>query len=298
MHKTVLIDKIKDINVWKKHGQRAPHKPLLILMSLARCFNNEDRLIDYSLVDQELRQLLIDFGPPRKSIHPEFPFWRLQNDGLWTVTPNQNLRYRKGSSDIPKSVLLDVDAKGGFLPEIYDFLNQNKAAILEIAQIILDDHFPESMHQDILTAVGLERQYLTAHRAKRDPSFRGRVIRAYEHRCAICGYNVRLDTANIGLEAAHIKWHQAGGPDTEPNGLALCVLHHRVFDRGAITISDDYRVLVSQHVYGTSGLEEWLTRFHDKEMLFPQSPDFYPDQKYLGWHHREVFKKPERYHKP
>ena len=84
----------------------------------------------------------------------------------------------------------------------------------------------------------------------------------------------------------------------EPNGLALCVLHHRVFDRGAITIGNDYRVLVSQHVYGTSGMEEWLTRFHNKEMIFPQSPEFYPDQAYLGWHHREVFKKPERHRSP
>jgi len=295
MRKTVLIEKIKEINVWKKKGQRAPHKPLLLLLALARCFNNEDRLIDYSLVDKKLRQLLIEFGPPRKSVHPEFPFWRLQNDGLWTVTPNQGLRYRKGSSDIPKNVLLEVDAQGGFLPEIYDYLNQNKAFIPQLAQIILDDHFPESMHQDILNAVGLDRLYLSARKAKRDPSFRNRIIRAYEHQCAICGYNLRLDKANLGLEAAHIKWHQAGGPDTETNGLALCVLHHRVFDRGAITISDDYKVLVSQHVYGSSGLQEWLTRFHNKTMIFPQSPTFYPNRKYLHWHYREVFKAPERY---
>jgi putative restriction endonuclease len=26
---------------------------------------------------------------------------------------------------------------------------------------------------------------------------------------------------NVALEAAHIKWHQAGGPDEESNGLAL-----------------------------------------------------------------------------
>lgn len=295
MRKSALIERIQEINVWKKRGQRAPHKPLLLLLALAKCSNNDDRLIDYSFVDKELRQLLIEFGPPRKSVHPEFPFWRLQNDGLWTVTPNQNLRYRKGSSDIPKNVLLEVDAQGGFLPEIYDFLNQNKAFIPQLAQIILDDHFPESMHQDILNAVGLDRHYLTAKKAKRDPSFRDRVIRAYEHQCAICGYNLRLDKANLGLEAAHIMWHQAGGPDIETNGMALCAMHHRVFDRGAFTVSEKYKILVSQHVHGSSGIQEWLTRFHNKKIIFPQSPEFYPKKKYLNWHYREVFKSPERY---
>ena len=32
------------------------------------------------LIDGELRELLIEFGPGRKSYHPEYPFWRLQND--------------------------------------------------------------------------------------------------------------------------------------------------------------------------------------------------------------------------
>ena len=49
----------------------------------------------------------------------------------------------------------------------------------------------------------------------------------------MCGYDVRLGNRELGLEVRHIKWHQAGGPDTEVNGLALCVLHHKLFDCGA-----------------------------------------------------------------
>jgi len=33
----------------------------------------------------------------------------------------------------------------------------------------------------------------------------------------------------------HIRWHAHGGPDKVPNGLALCALHHRLFDHRAIT---------------------------------------------------------------
>ena len=35
--------------------------------------------------EPELTALLREFGPPRKSDHPEQPFWRLQRDGVWVV---------------------------------------------------------------------------------------------------------------------------------------------------------------------------------------------------------------------
>src|SRR6185503_19127739 len=94
--------------------------------------------------------------------------------------------------------------------------------------------------QDILDAVGLDLSLTeTVTRRKRDPAFRGRVLTAYEYACAVCGFDVRLGGHALGLEAAHIQWHQAGGPDVEPNGLALCSLHHKAFDLGAFTIKPD-----------------------------------------------------------
>jgi len=58
------------------------------------------------------------------------------------------------------------------------------------------------------------------------------VLTAYEWRCAVCGFDVQLGAIPIALDAAHIRWHQANGPDTERNGLALCALHHKTFDLG------------------------------------------------------------------
>ena len=83
------------------------------------------------------------------------------------------------------------------------------------------------------------------NRQRRDPNFRANVLRAYEYRCAVCGFDVRLGPSPVALEAAHIKWHQAGGPDLEVNGLALCVLHQRLFDRGAFTLSKQLQIMVS-----------------------------------------------------
>jgi putative restriction endonuclease len=155
------------------------------------------------------------------------------------------------------------------------------------------------MHADILDAVGLdlsmgagEREQVS--RRARDPNFRARVITAYEHKCAVCGFDVMLDNTQIGLEAAHIMWHQAGGPDTENNGLALCVLHHKMFDRGAFTVSCEHRVEVSQHIHGANKLEEYLLVYTGCNIREPQSRDYSPEDEYLEWHHREVFRGPGR----
>ena len=85
MNKRELKSQIEGINIWKKGVQRAPHKPLLLLYALARSRRNRDRFIPYPDVDAKLRQLLIDFGPTRRSYHPEYPFWRPQNDGIWEL---------------------------------------------------------------------------------------------------------------------------------------------------------------------------------------------------------------------
>ena len=79
-----LQDLFSKITVWKRGGERAPHKPLLALYALGRCARREGRLIAYSDVDRDLRNLLLEFGPTRRSYHPEYPFWRLQNDGIWS----------------------------------------------------------------------------------------------------------------------------------------------------------------------------------------------------------------------
>ena len=47
-------------------------------------------------------------------------------------------------------------------------------------------------------------------------------------------YRLLIKSIFVGLEAAHIRWHQFSGPDINENGLALCSIHHRLFERGAL----------------------------------------------------------------
>ena len=99
----------------------------------------------------------------------------------------------------------------------------------------------------------------------------------------------RLGSSPIALEASHIRWRQANGPDEVINGLALCSLHHKLFDRGAFTLSEQLAILVSEEVHGSAGFEEWLMRFHGETISFPQRQSYQPHESFIDWHVREVF---------
>jgi putative restriction endonuclease len=110
----------------------------------------------------------------------------------------------------------------------------------------------------------------------------------------VCGYNARLDGAAFGLEAAHVKWHAAGGPDSLDNGIALCSFHHIAFDRGALTIDPDLLIRVSEHVIGTERLDVLLFEFSGRTVRRPLPGTPTPHAEFLEWHRAEVFRTPAR----
>ncbi|MEI2467581.1 phosphorothioated DNA-binding restriction endonuclease [Niallia taxi] len=284
MNAEELKTKIQKLSIWKKGDQRAPHKPLLILYALGQMQADSERFIPYEVTKVKLTELLREFGPIRKSYHPEEPFVRLKKDGIWMLDKEVNEKSPNNRQ------LINDHVSGGFTSEIFNLLYDNQSLMQEVSQVILDQHFPETLHEDLLDAVGLDFTLYT--RRKRDPKFRDRILRAYGYSCAICGFNVRLAHTLVGIEAAHIKWHQAGGPDTEENGIALCSLHHKLFDRGVFTLTEECRMLVSQDAHGTHGFEEWLMKFNGKPVREPIQAYYYPKQSYLNWHVKEVFRGP------
>lgn len=295
MDKHELKTLFQKLTVWKRKGQRAPHKPLLILYALGRCYRTESRMVTYSEVDPTLHRLLVAFGPFRRKYHPELPFWHLQNDGLWVIEGAEQVQFQKGRKDASRGELLKHNVRGGFPEEIYSQLSAAPNLLIEVANEMLDSHFPTSIHEDILQVVGIDPKTERFRRPKRDHLFRDEVLRAYEYRCAICGFDVRLEDSLIALEAAHIKWHRAGGPDIVGNGIALCSLHHKLFDRGAFTLTNSMCAHVSERAHGTRGFKEWLMAFHGKKISSPQRPSYYPKDGFIQWHIREVFRGPAKY---
>lgn len=287
-----FLRRVETVTVWKRGNMRAPHKPLLLLLALGRLSRGEGA-ISFSECQPILSNLLREFGPDVRHVHPELPFWHLQTDKLWILDVEGDVLNASGGPSPAR--LRDRDAVGWFPREIGTLLTASPELAVEAARRILESHFPESLHQDILNAVGLSLDRVIVSRKARDPRFRERILTAYEFRCAVCSLDIRLGRDVVGLEAAHIQWHQAGGPDTEANGLALCTLHHKLFDYGAFTLHDERRVLVSERAYGGEQFERMLMRHHGQPLARPVRPDFAPGPRFIDWHRRQVFK-PEARH--
>ena len=287
-----LKQRVQKIKIWQRGGERAPHKPLLILYALGRLSRGEPREMAYKKVKDDLKQLIIEFGPYRQTYSPSYPFVRLTNDGIWQTKGIQDLHTKKDWSD---RELVDNQTLGGFTAPVYHLLQHDPTLIQELATTILRKNFPDTMHQDILDQVGLDLDLAAteidhAQKLARSPGFRNRVLTAYEYRCAVCDFNVRLGHTLVAVEAAHIKWHQAGGPDSEQNGIALCSLHHKLFDRGVFTLTKAMVFQVAENAHGTHGMEEWLMRFNGQEIRKPRRPEYYPDKNFINWHVKEVFR--------
>ena len=274
--------------MWQRGDERAPHKPLLVLYAIGRLLRGEERLLPYAEVDEKLGDLLREFGPKRRNYQTQLPFWRLQNDGVWEI-PAAYLVSQTPSGDARKSDLDVYEITGGFTEEIAGQLQADPELALRIARAMLAAHFPPSIHEEILQAVEIEPPLAGTGHGKRDFDFVANVLKAYEYRCAVCGFDVRLRHQPVALEAAHIKWKQAGGPDIEANGLALCVLHQRLFDRGAFTLAKQLQILVSDEANGSEGFQAWLMQFHGQQLKFPQRRSYRPDETYISWHVKEVF---------
>ena len=298
------------LRAWGVDGQRAPHKPLLALWAIGRCLRGEPRLAPFESVDVELSALLARFGPHRKAVHPQYPFWRMRKDGVWEID-RPELVDETSSRDATKASLIEHNIHGGLHAGDYDALRANPGLAVAIADSIVDAHFPESYRDDILEAVGIGESvgrpdpvlreeladvqgvYQTTRR-QRHPGFRPAVLAVYGERCAVCGYGVRVADAPVTLDAAHIHWLRDAGPWQLDNGMALCVLHHRLFDRGAFALSADLRISVSNRVAG-SGFEESLGRFHGELLaVIPKRVGDRPAPAYVEWHYREVFRLPQR----
>ncbi len=282
------LERFRHLNVWKRGDVRAPHKPLLVLLALGQLQAGSGRLLPYDEIDQPLTRLLEEFGPPRKSPHPELPFFHLQTDGVWEIEDRVPLRIRKGSKNPLKSDLKKFRIAGGFTNEVFRELKRKPELIRELAREIMTAHFPQSLHKSICAAAGVVLE--GTERSPRDAAFRSAVISVWGHRCAFCGFGIQLDACDLALEAAHIRWCQAGGPDSLNNGLACCSVHHQALDRGAITISDERRIVVSSRLHGSGRLQELFLALHGTSLATPSRKEAVPNPEFLAWHRTQVFR--------
>jgi putative restriction endonuclease len=128
---------------------------------------------------------------------------------------------------------------------------------------------------------------MTVSRPFRDRAFTAAVRSAYENRCAVTGLCLINGGGRPEVQAAHIRPVSEKGPDTVRNGLALSGTFHWLFDRGLISISDDYRILIAENK-----LPEQARRILNSngKVILPKDLNSRPNPHYLKFHRDLVFK--------
>ncbi len=130
----------------------------------------------------------------------------------------------------------------------------------------------------------VERRFnlVTSMRALRDSMFRPRVLQAYQYKCAVCNYALKL------VDAAHIvpvSYPQSN--DEVTNGLALCRLHHGAYDNGLLGVQSNCSIVVNPdaerrlaELNFEAGLEDFRARLPAR-IREPHSIEARPDPRNL-----------------
>lgn len=286
-----VVNALTTLRQYQGDGRRAPHKPLLVLLALGQLNATGSSVLEWSTVEQRLGALLSEFGTSTTtgSSSAAYPFTRLRSDGVWQLSrdvPNDNVG-RLNSEPI----------EGHFSPEIEAELRGSPTTLNSVARALVESQFPLTIAPDVLSAVGLDPDvvFSTAPTAtalaarKRDVNWRRQIVAAWDRSCAFCGFDGALGGAPVGIEAAHIRWFNFEGPDDLDNGLALCSLHHKLLDRGAIGLRDPETVIVSSAFSAVGAAGRAVYELHGRG-LRPRPGTVLPASEYVMWHHAEVFK--------
>jgi len=274
----------------KANGRRAVNKPITVLWMLGQYTSSGTTTFQFADIESVVGEIIQDYT---RLPNISDPFWRLRRDDILKFPDEMLIGNHRSGNPIVHD--LRKYGQAHFTSNFESFISSPEN-LIAYAEWILDSFFTEGLDDDILFRVGLTYRHDlnlkligAKPKRKRDPKFRDNVATAYNHQCAVCGFSLLMGNTAIANEAAHIRWHSYGGPDVISNGIFLCNLHHRLFDRGVIGFSDHYEMIISDRASSASdGFKRWILDFDGRSIDLPRKVNEYPAMEYLDWHRKEV----------
>lgn len=292
----------------------APHKPILLL-SIIRLF--EKRIFTNNQI-HILPELVASFKSNWSKLvitnhHPIFamPFYHMSSESFWKLIANVGCeKWIESKSSMRSLGNLTTAVNFALIDnELTELLLQSESRdVLKIS--VLDRYFPETKSNydnngnDDLPNVSILNEPSEEYRRKiielknqvdenafqeevfiRGGLFKREIPKIYNNTCAITGLRIDAITNVSMVDACHIVPFSEGYDDTLTNGIALCPNLHRAFDRGLISISDDYKVILNKNfVEGESVYN--LSQFAGKQILLPSQLEFYPTLENITQHRK------------
>ena len=119
--------------------------------------------------------------------------------------------------------------------------------------------------------------------------FRQIVVTNYNNKCAISG----IDLPELLVASHIIPWSLNEKERLNPeNGICFSSLYDKAFDKGLITLSDDYKIIISNHLKKSKEqgfYKDFFQIIENKQILDPLK--YLPKLDFIKYHQDEIFSK-------
>ncbi|UKT62797.1 HNH endonuclease [Pedobacter mucosus] len=294
----------------------APHKPVLLLSLI--------ELIEKGIVENNQFEVNADLVATFKenwlllvpTMHqPDFtqPFYYLQSEKVtgkpfWILQPNVGMQINAHIKSVIR--LSETCAFGYFEPELFLLLNDSQNRALA-SNLLLNTYF-ETSKANFITAKNNGEGYLHDQEDfilnepeavykrviinieedvfVRNGLFKKLVPKVYGNQCSFTGMQLSSTFGHSFVDACHIVPFSQTHNDKVNNGIALCPNLHRAFDRGLVSITNNYTILVSQHLIEKENHAYGLKGLAGKKILLPNKQRYFPEIAAIEWHREQVYK--------
>jgi putative restriction endonuclease len=175
---------------------------------------------------------------------------------------------------------------------IWDEFHNNWTELAYESELILAKYKQQTIEQVAeidttdLPKEGKEREALIKVRVNQG-FFRRSVLLSYQNKCCITG----LAIPELLVASHIIPWSKNIKERCNPeNGLCMNALHDKAFDRGFITVTDDFKIQISERLLKRKNDEviaKYFVPYHQKEIVKPNR--FVPKADFLSYHRSNIF---------
>jgi putative restriction endonuclease len=320
-----FIERFSNLKRDTAHGEQAPNKPILLL-AVIQLFENQVITNNQIYISAELTfafSRIWNAFVTNKDKHPRFalPFYHLKNEkgNWWNLIPNSGCEtwIDMAGSMRTFSNLSTAVAYAEINSDLAELL-KNKETREVLKQLLLTEYFPKSESQlpdyqsdkyvEILTKQVLEEspaiyeanmKVLSKNESQdvyqvevfnRSDIFRRQIISLYDETCAMSGLCVSAPFTITMVDACHIEQFAKTFNNHPTNGIALCPNLHRAFDRGVVSLNDNYEIILSKSFKENVESDYSFHKLAGKSIILPSNSQYYPSLESFAWHRKNVFK--------
>jgi putative restriction endonuclease len=139
---------------------------------------------------------------------------------------------------------------------------------------------------DSLPKEGKERETMIKVRINQN-FFRSAILASYDNKCCVTGISI----PELLVSSHIVPWSKDEKNRLNPhNGLCLNLLHDKAFDRGLMTITEDYKIKLSSAITShkhDDAIEKFFLPYDNHSIYLPNR--FLPDKHFWTYHYENVF---------